>query len=38
MKKFAIATKETRIRWLRANADEHYDEHREQIAAWRARQ
>jgi hypothetical protein len=23
--------------WLRANADEHYDEHREQIAAWRAR-
>ena len=24
--------------WLRANADEHYDEHREQIAAWRAKQ
>jgi hypothetical protein len=23
--------------WLRANADEHYDEHREQIIAWRAK-
>jgi hypothetical protein len=23
--------------WLRGNADEHYDEHREHIAAWRAR-
>jgi len=24
--------------WLRGNADEHYDEHREHIAAWRAKQ
>ena len=24
--------------WVRGNADEHYDEHRAQIAAWKARQ
>ncbi|MEX2227037.1 MAG: ClbS/DfsB family four-helix bundle protein [Dehalococcoidia bacterium] len=24
--------------WLRANADEHYDEHREQLEAWRRAQ
>lgn len=23
--------------WVRGNADEHYDEHREQIVAWRAK-
>jgi hypothetical protein len=35
--KFPWATVDARIRWLRGNADQHYDEHREQIARWRER-
>jgi hypothetical protein len=33
---FAWAKGREMAPWLRANADEHYDEHREQIIAWRA--
>jgi hypothetical protein len=36
-KRFAWTNGREIAPWLRANADEHYDEHRDQIAAWRAR-